>query len=87
MVNEASPHFKNRAPPHRGRDVGEAVLTTHKDRNGFQHLVLLHTSDNLKGRVIYLFVKACHMNLLLAQGAVVVGGQASLVRTVMGRER
>lgn len=55
-------------------------MTAHGDSNGFRHLVSLHTSKNPKVRVIYLFMKTCHTQLLLAPGIRVAGGQADLVR-------
>lgn len=62
------------------------MVTTHRDNNSFRLLVLLHTSNNPIVRVIYLFMKTCHTQLLLAPGVLVVGSQADLVRTVMGKE-
>lgn len=61
------------------------MVTAHRDSNGFRHLVFLHTSKNLKVRAIYLFMKTCCTQLLLAPGILVVGGQADLVRRARKR--
>lgn len=62
------------------------MVTTHRDNNSFRLLVLLHTSNNPLVRVIYLFMKTCPTQLLLAPGRLVEGSQADLVRTVMEKE-
>lgn len=63
------------------------MVTTHRDNNSFRLLVLLHTSNNPLVRVIYLFMKTCPTQLLLAPGRLVEGSQADLVRTVMRKRQ
>lgn len=63
------------------------MVTSRRDRNGLRLWVLLHTSNNLKVRAIYLFMKTGYMQLLLVPGILLVGGQADQVRTVMGKQR
>lgn len=89
LVARASPRFKNSALHHQGSDVEGGTLWRQPtgDSNGFGLLVLLHTLNNPKASMIYLFPKTCHMQLLLAPGRLVVGGQADQVRTVIGEER
>lgn len=89
LVARASPRFKNSALHHQGSDVEGGTLWRQPtgDSNGFGLLVLLHTLNNPKASMIYLFTKTCHMQLLLVPGRLVVGGQADQVRTVIGEER
>lgn len=61
-------------------------MTAHEDNNDFRHLVLLHTSKNLKMKGIYLFMNICHTQLLPVPGILVVGGQDDLARRVLGKK-
>ena len=45
-----------------------------------------HFKEPKSVRVIYLFMKTCHTQLVLMPGILVVGGQGDLVRRVMGEE-
>lgn len=76
------------ASNHQGSDIEgwNSALTAHGDSDGFEHLVLLHASKNLKVRVVYLFMKTCHIQRLLVPGTPAVGGQFDLGRTVVGKE-
>lgn len=63
------------------------MVTSLRDSNGLRLWVLLHTSNNLKVRAIYLFMKTGYVQLLLVPDILLVGGQADWARTVTGKER
>lgn len=52
------------------------MVTTHRDGNGFCPLVLLHTSNNLKARVIYLFTESVPHAAAAYVRSFAVGGRA-----------